>query len=250
MIAAQHARKKELAASAADLTYVVPSLWLAERVRSSSVAAAKKVVCIPNTFDAALFRPKDRAAAKKAFGFDAERKVLLFGALGGTGNAYKGWPILCEALRSVPESLGGVDLVVFGCAASAEKTDLPLPVRFVGTIGDPGRMADLYNAADVYVLPSTAESFSNTTMESLACGTPVVAFGVGGVFELLADESSGHISCMDAAALAAGIVRVLTRDRVAPAEISSRVGRYCGRKKVVDAHRSMWKGHASEGGTP
>ena len=55
-------------------------------------------------------------------------------------------------------------------------------------------MAELYNLADVYVSPSLQESFGFTVCESLACGTPVVAFPVGGLVEQIEHQKNGYLA--------------------------------------------------------
>ena len=68
----------------------------------------------------------------------------------------------------------------------------------------------IYNAADVFLLPSLSENLPNTIMEAMACGTPCVGFEVGGIPEMIDHKQNGYVArYKDAADLAEGIRYVL-----------------------------------------
>jgi glycosyltransferase involved in cell wall biosynthesis len=53
---------------------------------------------------------------------------------------------------------------------------------------------DLYNATDIFVLPSLEDNLPNTIMESMACGTPVLAFKTGGIPEMIDHKVNGYLA--------------------------------------------------------
>ena len=61
-------------------------------------------------------------------------------------------------------------------------------------VKDPDTLINLYNAADIYVLPSLQDNLPNTVMEAMACGTPVVGFSIGGVPEMITDRLTGFLA--------------------------------------------------------
>ncbi len=61
-------------------------------------------------------------------------------------------------------------------------------------INDMEFLNKLYSASDIVVVPSRSESFSNITVESFASGTPVVAFKVGGIIDIIKHKKNGYLA--------------------------------------------------------
>jgi UDP-glucose:(heptosyl)LPS alpha-1,3-glucosyltransferase len=157
---------------------------------------------IHNAVDVDRFHPdcraRRRAAARQRFGLPDRAVVALFM---GTGFERKG---LAYLLRALPEAGGDVHALVVGrderaadYVALADALGVSPHVRFTGTLPDP---EEAYGAADIFVLPTIYEPFSNACLEALACGLPVVTSRVNGASEILTgglaaltlDEPSDH----------------------------------------------------------
>ena len=83
---------------------------------------------------------------------------------------------------------------------------MSIPAHSLGYINDDKMMALLYNAADVCIVPSLSENLSNTIMESLSCGTPVVAFNIGGNGDMIDHKQNGYLAqAKDSTDIAQGI---------------------------------------------
>ena len=83
---------------------------------------------------------------------------------------------------------------------------IPFKTRFIGRLRDDFSTVLVYNASDVFVAPSLAESFGYVILESLACGTPVAGFNVGGIPDLIKHKGNGYLArYKDADDLATGI---------------------------------------------
>jgi glycosyltransferase involved in cell wall biosynthesis len=95
--------------------------------------------------------------------------------------------------------------------------DIPVRVRSLGFVADPEQKAVAYSAADVLALPSRIDNLPVVLQESLACGTPAVAFEVGGVADLVRPGETGSLAAPgDVAAFASSLEALLTdRDRLA-----------------------------------
>jgi len=150
----------------------------------------RKVVVLRNGVDLSLFRPLERDACRR--GLDESGPLLL-----SVGNLVqeKGHDIVISALPSLPH----VALIIVGegrALGSLKKLANSLGVRdrvkFVGTISQP-ELVRYYNAADVFVLASVSEGMPNVVLESIACGTPVVATATGGTREIITCPEAGQL---------------------------------------------------------
>ena len=194
------------------LTVVGLSTWMAECAQESALMKDLRVVQLPNPIDTAVFKPVDRRVAKEILGLPTDKPLVLFGAVNATADPRKGFVHLSEALRSLP--FGSVELAVFGASRPQQAPDLGHPIHYLGRLHDDAALCLLYNAADVTVVPSLQENLSNTIVESLACGTPVVAFAIGGNKDMVDHGVNGALApAFDAQQLAAGIRSVLDPSR-------------------------------------
>lgn len=103
------------------------------------------------------------------------------------------------------------EAIVFG--NSSEGDQLDIPVNYLGRIPD-NMLNSAFSAADVFVAPSVQDNLPNTIMEALACGTPSVAFDVGGIPDLIVHKENGFLAKpFDVEDLAEGIEWVVGEDQ-------------------------------------
>lgn len=174
-----------------SLTVICPSQWLANCARDSSLLRGQDIRVIPNGIDTTAFKPLETKTARDAFNLPHHKKLVLFGAFGGTSDPRKGFDYLRDALRRLPND--DIELVVFG-AERPQALDVDLPVHQVGRLSDTVSMALLYSACDVFVLPSVQDNLPNTILEALACGTACVAFDVGGLPDMIQHQQNGYLA--------------------------------------------------------
>ena len=204
-----HRRKRE-AWAGLPLTIVCPSRWLADCARGSALLCDSRVEVIPNPIDTRVFKPLDQGMARTAFNLPRDKRLLLFGAVGGASDRRKGFGFLREALAGISRG-ADVELVVFG-AEETEALDLALPAHQIGQLHDEVSLSLLYNACDAFVLPSLQDNLPNTLLEALACGVPGIAFDVGGVGDLARHKHNGYLAkAKDADDLRRGIDWVLSQ---------------------------------------
>ena len=196
--------------------FVANSFWLAELAgRSPIVKASGGVRVIPPGIDTTVFNAQDRDRCRKQLGLPQNAFVIITGGASLT-DANKNVPWLLKQLSHLPD-LDGVIVLAFG------EGSVPVPdhsdVRFTGGIRDRRDLARLLVAADVFVSASLMETYPLTLVESMACGTPVVAFRVGGIPEA-APDGQAAILCEpgDGATLTEAIMKLRSspelRDRL------------------------------------
>src|SRR5207245_2305843 len=185
---------------------VANSHWLAEIAGRSPIAkTCGGVRVIPPGIDTTVFRPQDKSLCRKYLDLPAGAFVIVTGGASLT-DANKNVPWLFEQLSHLP-NLAGVIVLAFG------EGTVPVPeglnVRFTGGIYKRHDLARLFAAANVFVSASLMETYGLTLVEAMACGTPVVAFRVGGIPEA-APEGTASILCapQDGAALIKTITRL------------------------------------------
>ncbi len=197
-----------------DAVLVSPSEWLAEEARCSEVFRGRRVVTIPNPVALDVFRSGNRAALRREFALPADRPLVLFGSDAGAG-FLKGGDFLAAALAKVGTRMGGPArrplLVIFGTTDPEWARASGCEVVALGMIDSPARLASLYAACDVFACPSRGDNLPNTVLESLASGTPVVGFRVGGLPDLVEDGVNGFLATpFDTDELAEALIRTWT----------------------------------------
>jgi glycosyltransferase involved in cell wall biosynthesis len=108
----------------------------------------------------------------------------------------KGFHLLQPALQSLSKSgwQDRIELVVFGASEPKEPADMGFKSHYLGRLSDEISLALVYAAADVFVAPSVQDNLPNTVMEAIACGTPCVAFNIGGMPDMIEHHSNGYLA--------------------------------------------------------
>lgn len=205
-----------------NLYFVSPSEWLYGCARQSFLTKDKPVFYIPNIINNNIFKPFEKKIAKHILNLDANEPIIGFGAA-SIESPYKGWEYLIKALEILHESqsLRRASVLIFGHGDRKRLADaIPFKTKFMGYLRDEFSTSLVYNASDVFVIPSLADNQPTTVMESLCCGTPVVGFNVGGIPDMVKHKENGYIAkYKDAEDLAKGIKSCLennTKGRVLP----------------------------------
>ncbi|MDP9046561.1 MAG: glycosyltransferase family 4 protein [Bacteroidota bacterium] len=222
-------RKSEMYKEAKNMVFVTCSHWLAGVARTSSLLKNFRIETIPNPIDTAIFLPKEKANARKKWNISPTAKIILFGAA-NIIDRRKGISYLIEALSELKktEHEQPIEIVIFGKNKSFDASTLPFKVHELNMITAQDDLVSLYSLADVFVTPAIEDNLPNTVMESLACGTPVVAFNTGGIPDMVDHQKNGYLAEFKSSAdLAIGLHYVLNAENTA--ELSANA-----RKKVLD----------------
>jgi len=179
-----------------DLTIVSPSRWLAECAQASALFKDSRIEVIPHGLDLTLYHPVDKKEAKEALNLPCDKKIILFGAVNASGDNRKGFDLLLSALEKLGETnwREKIHLVIFGISKTEKTVNLGCETQYIGRIRDDKKLVQAYSAADVMIVPSTQEAFGQTASESMACGTPVVAFNATGLKDIVRHQETGYLA--------------------------------------------------------
>ncbi len=198
-------------------------IGVADALRAKAVSLGTpevRSVTISNGVDVSRFQPAWRSEARERLNLPKDRRIVL-----SVGRLVenKGYHLIVEALAILREQGAEIPyLVIVGSPGdqpdyaatlldTIEKFALQDNVLLAGAQLNE-TLSDWYNAADVYCLASRVEGWANVLLESLACGTPVVATNIWGTPEVITSDSYGLLVERSPEALAAGISQALARD--------------------------------------
>lgn len=190
--------KKKWFTGVENLTIVTPSQWLANLAKQSYMKEYP-VQVINNGIDLSVFRPVQSNVREK-YGIARDEKMLLAVAF-GWGAPQKNVDVIIALAKQLPKDYR---IVMVG----AFDGELPENVIFIDRTNNQQELAELYGAADLFVLPSREENYPTVVMEAVSCGTPVVMYDAGGSAEIINEKTGVAVPCDDYDALYQEIIRI------------------------------------------
>ena len=161
--------------------------WMNDLSQESPLFKTYSHTIIPNGLDTEVFQPRNKAFSREVLGLPKNARILLF-VSDGIENTRKGYSLLLDALKLLDKE-PNLHLAVLG---STHKAGISQDnMTLFGHIHDERLLSIAYSAADLYVIPSIEDNLPNTVIESIACGTPVVGFNIGGVPDMLIHGKNG-----------------------------------------------------------
>ena len=176
-----------------NLHIVTPSIWLGELARASGIFPSQtSFQVIDYGFDVEQFKPIEKSSARRQLKIETDATLVLFGAE-DISSYRKGFHHLVSALKKL-NTTNPVECLVFGKGEISDKNRRLPKMHSLGFIDSIEKQRLVYSAADVYVMPSREDNQPQTALESLACGTPVIAFRTGGVPEYIIPNETGLLA--------------------------------------------------------
>lgn len=173
------------------IVFVSPSRWLQDCAKKSTILRGEKIIRITNPISVDIYKNRGKSEARKRWEISTSKKVILFGAVNATQDSNKGYYSLMKALDQLDKTKYAI--VVFGNDKEI-LDDHGFDMKAVGVVNDEIMLSYLYSAADVFVAPSDQDNYPNTVLEALSCETPVTAFNIGGMPDLIEHERSGYLA--------------------------------------------------------
>ena len=204
---------------------------------------AASLLTMPNGVDLGRFQIHTQNKVRAELGWPEQPTLLSVGNL----LENKGHHIAIQALAYLPQFrlvIAGEGSQRSALESLVHQTNMASRVRFLGRV-DQDQLAKCYSAADILVLPSSREGWPNVLLESMACGTPVVATRVGGIPEIVTSASAGRLmSEQNAAALVDAVVD-LWEHLPNRAAVRSHA-QLCGWQSTTDAQNALFNKMTSQ----
>jgi glycosyltransferase involved in cell wall biosynthesis len=195
------------------LFVVCPSSWLANEAKKSSILSGKDIQVIPNGIEVKGISKVDKLKFKSEFEMQANKKALIFLADNVT-NKRKGYDLLLSALQKL--EVENIHLITVG--RSGELPEVKAAIKHMGPIYDSDKLFRLIAASDALIVPSREDNLPNVMLEAFVCGTPVIAFPVGGLAEHIKKENGLLAKDLSAASLANVLADFISSENVYDAE--------------------------------
>lgn len=194
-----YALKKKWFTGVKDMTLVTPSNWLAGLVKQSYMKEYP-VQVIHNGIDLQIFQPIPSGFRKR---YDCEGKFLLLGVAFDWG-IRKGLDVFIELAHRLDSRF---QIVLVGTNDEIDR-QLPESIISIHRTESQTELAEIYTAADLFVIPTREDNFPTVNLEALACGTPVVTFRTGGSPECIDETCGSVVECDDIDGLEREIRRI------------------------------------------
>ena len=224
-----------------NINIVSSSNWMAGNIKISKLFKDISVKVIPTGIDTTFFDIND--IAQKDKNNSAQKKVILFGANAAFTDKNKGFGLLSAAINENLKLFNDCEIWVFGTDNNSIKDFIKIPVQVLGFPKNE-MMPEIFNKVDITVIPSFQECFGQVTIESMSCGTPVVAFAATGLLDTVDHLVTGYLAKpYDSNEFAKGIRWVLDNnvDNVLGLNGRKRVVEKFEMKKVVEQNIEFYK---------
>lgn len=212
-----------------NLDVVTLSRWLTNQVKKSMLTHFP-IHYIPNGIDTEAYQPLEQGMCRSILGI-TKKKVLMYSAA-NLNDSRKGMDLLIAALARLDKTLRTeLLLLTFGSSRQDLAKLLDIEMLNLGYLESDRLKAIAYSAADLFVLPTRADNLPLVLQESMACGTPMVAFNVGGVPDLVRPGLTGYLAAPESVEdLSIGILQLLEDNN-----LRNQFGQNC-RQIIIDEY--------------
>jgi glycosyltransferase involved in cell wall biosynthesis len=185
-------RKVKTFSSISGMTIIGLSKWIAKLGQNSTLLKQRSIKNLPNLVNTDNFYPVKKINARTDLNLPKDKKLILCGATTFNNNPRKGLSDIIRALSIIDNDV--IELIFFGNYNQDLIKSIGKRIHFLGYVSDENEQKLIYSAVDLTLVPSHQENLSLVIMESLACGTPVVAFDIGGNSDMIEHKKNGFLA--------------------------------------------------------
>jgi glycosyltransferase involved in cell wall biosynthesis len=175
-----------------NIHVVANSKWIENEARQSPIFSnVRSLQTIHYGLDTHKFQPEEKTAARKKLSVETNKTIISFGAL-SLSIKRKGFE---DLIRSIQELKNKEDVLLLSFGDGKIKQKIPgVEIIHVGYKSSPEELSTIYSASNIFVIPSLQEAFGQTSLEAMACGTPVVGFDTGGIPDMITPGKTGLLA--------------------------------------------------------
>jgi len=198
---------------------ICPSHWISTEFAAHANFCRVPRSVVPYCLDEQNFGPEDKLVARKEIGIAPEKLVILFVAhhVNELRKGFGSFMDLLQRLASnaafVKEHRSSLKFVIIGSYPKSMPLNTDFDVELCGFVSDRAKLRRYFSAADLLLYTGNQDNLPNVIIESLACGTPVLAFRAGGVPDMLEERVNGFMAPVGDTEQLERILRNLVADR-------------------------------------
>ena len=227
-----HQLKGKLFTSIDDMTLITPSQWLADVTRQSFMGKYE-IYPIPNGVDLEIFKPTNGEFRKK-YGLDGKKIILGVASAWGKNKGIQEFVALSQSLDE------NYKIVMVGIKEELA-AKLPRNILTIPRTHDAKELAEIYTAADVFLNPSRQETMGLTTVEAMACGTPVVTSNLTAVPEVVNEDSGIVCENLETETIKMAILNVLSRSYPNTRKCAEKYEKSAQYQKYISTYKAYFK---------
>lgn len=162
---------KKQAIQDSDITAIVSSKWMENKIKASPIWHGKKIYRIPFGINQNIFKPIDIIESKKELNIDIDSFVIMFRS---DKSEFKGLDIIMKSLEKI-KSKRKITLITVFRKGLLEEFNYKYKIIEYDFVKDDYLLAKLYQACDIFLMPSKMETFGMMAIEAMSCGKTVLA---------------------------------------------------------------------------
>jgi glycosyltransferase involved in cell wall biosynthesis len=181
--------------SKSKIHIATPSNWLAKQVEQSILfPAIKSLSVIPNGVDQKIFTAAEKIQVRQKLNIPETDFVISFSCNSPSQNPWKNYKLVEEVVQILANSQKSKNITFLIMGEDGDSTSHQhVCLRKLGWLQDKCDVAEVYQASDLYLHATKADTYPNVILEAMSCGTPVIASDIGGIPEQISDQVDGRI---------------------------------------------------------
>lgn len=184
--------KAQLYKSISKLGIVAPSRWIADMFTQSPMFENRQIEIIPNPGNTSIYRITDDYLSLLRIETRRQTYRVLYVVSGNLSAYHKGFDLLIEMLKILGSGIEtDFEIIIVGDARNEQMEINGISITYYGEVHNEEEMSSLMNVANLVISTSRQDNLPNSLIESILCGTPVLAFNIGGISEIVINEYNG-----------------------------------------------------------